>query len=258
VIHPDATPAAAEQQDLATRRAGGEHHPFHDAPSRATRWWRHGPKAAALLFWLMALGLYQWYAARNGLSPLDVVRHLIGFLGHSIYGPLLYIAVYAVRPLLLFPASLLTLAGAFVFGPVWGMLLVIIGSNASALLAYTVGRFFGHGLVQGGADGVVQRYADRMRTHGFETVFLMRLLFVPYDAVNYLAGFLHIHWLPFIAATALGSLPGTAAFVLFGASIKSFDGGLPSFNPIVLVASVALFVASLVVSRLFKRREGNP
>lgn len=258
MIHRDTTPVPTEEEDLATGRTGGTQHRPEGTPANGAPWWRHGPKAAALLFWLASIGGYQWYAAHNGLSPLDVVRHLVGFLGHNMYGPPLYILIYTVRPLLLFPGSLLTVAGAIVFGPVWGMLLVIIGSNASALLAYTVGRFFGQGMVQaGGSGGVVQRYADRMRANGFETVFLMRLLFVPYDAVNYLAGFLHIRWLPFIVATALGSLPGTAAIVLFGASITSFDGGLPSFNPTVLVASVVLFVASLVVSRLLKRRDGS-
>ena len=44
----------------------------------------------------------------------------------------------------------------------------------------------------------------------------MRLVYVPYDLVNYLAGFLRIGWMPFILATALGSLPDTLSFVLFG------------------------------------------
>ena len=76
--------------------------------------------------------------------------------------------------------------------------------------------------------------------------------------MNYLAGFLRIRWIPFIAATALGALPGTLAFTLFGASIERFDGGIPALNPWVLAASVALFLASLALSRLLKRRGASP
>ena len=214
-----------------------------------------GQKWVALAFWVTAFAAYQWYAWRNDLSPLDVVRHLIDFFSASLYGPLLFILIYTVRPLLLFPATLLTIAAGFVFGPLLGVVLIVIGSNASALLAYVVGRFFGQGLLsEGKAGGIVQRYTTRLREHSFETVFLLRLLFAPYDLVNYLAGFLRIRWIPFIAATALGALPGTLAFTLFGASIERFDGGIPALNPWVLAASVALFLASLGLSRLLKRR----
>lgn len=99
----------------------------------------------------------------------------------------------------------------------------------------------------------MQRYSKRLRENSFETVFLLRLLFVPYDLVNYLSGFLRIHWGAFIVATALGALPGTLAFTLFGASIEQFDGGIPALNPWVLVASVALFLFSLGLSRVIKR-----
>ena len=85
---------------------------------------------------------------------------------------------------------------------------------------------------------------------------IMRFIFLPYDMVSYLAGFLRIHYWPFILATALGSIPGTIAFVLFGASIEHFDGGLPSLNPNILAASVVIFIVSIALSRLFKKREG--
>ncbi len=214
-----------------------------------------GQKWLALAFWVLAFAAYQWYAWRNDLAPLDVVRHLIDFFSASFYGPLLFILIYTLRPLLFFPATLLTIAAGFVFGPVFGVLLVVIGSNASALLAYVVGRFFGQGLLrEGQAGGIVQRYTTRLREQSFETVFVLRLLFAPYDLVNYLAGFLRVPWVPFIVATALGALPGTLAFTLFGASIERFDGGIPALNPWVLAASVALFLVSLALSRIIKRR----
>ncbi|MCK7519004.1 MAG: VTT domain-containing protein [Ignavibacteriales bacterium] len=105
------------------------------------------------------------------------------------------------------------------------MLYTIIASNISSTIAFYVGHFFGEGLLKDdGSDGWIQRYARRMRENSFETVMVMRFIFLPYDAVSYLAGFLKIHYWAFILATALGSIPGTIAFVGFGASIESFDG----------------------------------
>jgi len=223
--------------------------------ARATDGLRKKQKWIVLACWLLAFAAYQWYAWQHDLSPLDVVRRLIDFFSAGFYGPLIFILIYILRPLLLFPATLLTIAAGFVFGPILGVILIVIGSNASALLAYAIGRFFGQGfLTENGSAGIVQRYTTRLREHSFETIFIMRLIFLPYDLVNYLAGFLRIHWLPFLVATALGALPGTLAFTLFGASIERFDGGIPSLNPWVLAISFAIFLASLGLSRLVKRR----
>ncbi|MCX6045994.1 MAG: TVP38/TMEM64 family protein [Chloroflexi bacterium] len=218
----------------------------------------HAQRLIALAFWLALLIGYQWYATVNALSPLQVVQRLVAFMQTGFWGPLVYIALYAVRPLILFPSTVLTLAGGFVFGPIWGVLYTLVASNTSATIAYLIGRYFGQTLLKDdGSDSWIQRYARRMRAHSFDTVMVMRFIFLPYDAVSYLSGVLRIHYPPFILATALGSIPGTIAFVGFGASIEHFDGGLPALNPATLAFSVAIFIVSIALSRLFKKRESR-
>ena len=229
------------------------------AQNPASFWAQHGQKVAALAIWLLVIGGYLWYTQTNNLSPLAAVKNLVGSIQSSVYGPLFYILLYALRPLIFFPASLLTLAGGFLFGPVWGVLYTIVASNASAMVAYLVGRYFGQGLLDADqSSGIIQRYARRMRNNSFETVLIMRLILLPYDLVNYLGGFLRIDWKAFLLATALGSIPGTISIVLFGASFEdNFGEGLPSFNPWSLVFSVGLLLVSLGLSRYFKRQEQN-
>lgn len=217
---------------------------------------RNRQKIAALTFWVGLILAYQWYANSNDLSPLQVVQRLLDFMKNGLWGVLIYIVLYAIRPLILFPATVLSVAGGFVFGPFFGVLYTIIASNISSTIAFFVGQFFGEGLVRDdGSDGWVQRYARRMRENSFETVMIMRFIFLPYDLVSYLAGFLKIHYWSFILATALGSIPGTIAFVGFGASIEAFDGSLPKLNPVTLGFSVAIFLVSILLSRIFKKRE---
>ena len=185
------------------------------------------------------------------------MQNLLDFLTQGFWGPLIYILLYAIRPLILFPSTILTLAGGFVFGPVLGVLYTMIASNISSTIAFFVGRFFGEGMLKDdGSDGLIQRYARRMREHSFETVMIMRFIFLPYDAVSYLAGFLRIKFWPFILATALGSIPGTIAFIGFGASIESFNGTLPKLNPVTFGVSVVIFIISIALSRIFKKQEG--
>ena len=94
-----------------------------------------------------------------------------------------------------------------------------------------------------------------MRANSFSTVMTMRFVFLPYDLVSYLSGFLRIAPLQFLAATALGSLPGTVAFVLAGASIERLDDGVGGLDLRVLALSAVIFVASLIAARILKKRE---
>lgn len=216
---------------------------------------KHWQKLLAGFFWVLALLAYFLYTSQNNLTPLDTLRQLIAFVSESFWGPLIFITLYILRPIFLFSAGLLTIASGVLFGPVFGVIYTVIGSNIGASVAYLIGRFFGDGLIDiKESEKGLGSYVKRMRASSFETIFIMRLIFLPYDLVNYLAGLLRINFLAFIGATALGALPGTISFALFGAS-SGLSEGTPSFDWRVLAASVAIFVLSLVISRLVKRRE---
>lgn len=80
-------------------------------------WFReHAQKLVALLFWVLLILGYQWYAYTNHLSALEVAQNLVDFLTKSFWGLLAYFLLYAIRPLILFPSTELTVAGGFVFG----------------------------------------------------------------------------------------------------------------------------------------------
>lgn len=219
---------------------------------------QHGQKLGALAIWATIFIGYTIYARANNLGIADAILALADLL-RSPAGPIIYIAAYLLRPILLLPALLLTIAGGSIFGPI-GILYVIIGANAGALLAYAIGRYFGDGLIaeDDTSDGLIGRYAKRMRDNSFETVFIMRLIFLPYDLVNYLAGFLRIDWKAFLLATILGSIAGTISFTLIGASLTLEQALAGDFqpNPWTLAISVAMFVISIAVSRIVKKREG--
>jgi len=210
--------------------------------------------------WISAIAAWQIYQSSNGLSTTETAQRFIDTVGESWWGVFAYVLVYLARPIVLFPASILTIAGGILFGPVVGVLVVVVAANASAMIAYGVGRLLGRAP---GADdetsddtmSFVRRWSIRMRDNSFETVLIMRLLFLPYDLVNYVSGILRLRWLPFLLATALGSLPGTVSFVLLGASIDRVDEGLGGIDPAILVVSVVIFVVSLVLARLLRRRQ---
>ncbi|HSH01830.1 MAG TPA: TVP38/TMEM64 family protein [Anaerolineae bacterium] len=223
-------------------------------------WLKHRAKLVAVLFWGVLLGGYYLYAHVNELTVRDSVTLLATFLTGSLLGPLFYIGLYTLRPIIFFPATALTLLGGFLFGPI-GLVYTIVGANASAMVAYGIGWYLGEDLLQEQeGTGFIQRYTKRMRENSFETVLLMRLLFLPYDVVNYAAGVLKINWQGFLWGTVIGSLPGTVSFVLLGTSFGTLDdllAGNVSLDPKIFAFSVALVAVSIGISQYLKRRGGD-
>jgi uncharacterized membrane protein YdjX (TVP38/TMEM64 family) len=210
--------------------------------------------------WLALIGGAAAWAATSGRGPAEAATDLVDAIQGSAWGPLAFVAVYLVRPLIFFSAAVLTVAGGFLFGPVGGVVLVVIAANGSAMVAYGLARWLGgERFADPEATGRLTRWTRRLRDRSFETVIVMRLVYLPYDLVSYLAGALRIHPVAFLAGTAIGSAPATVAFVLFGASLESFDGGVPQIDAPVLIASGVMLVAGLAISHLLRRRDaGRP
>jgi uncharacterized membrane protein YdjX (TVP38/TMEM64 family) len=220
-------------------------------------------RRTALIVWAAFLAAYLVALATTDLGPLAVLVATGAFLAGAPLGPAAYLLAYAVRPLALFSAALLTVAAGVLYGPIVGIGLAVVGANLSALVAYAVGRALGGEIPAGPpGPGWGARLLSRLRTHTFETVLTLRFLFVPYDAVNYLAGAARLRVTPFLVATAVGSLPGTVTFVLFGAGLGDLselaEGRLPSPDPWLLGVSAALFVISLAGARWLRRRRARP
>jgi uncharacterized membrane protein YdjX (TVP38/TMEM64 family) len=212
-------------------------------------------RTVVISMWLVAVLLWRRYQTSNGLSAGGAAQEFIDSVEMAWWGIAAFVGVYLARPLVLFPASVLTIVGGVLFGPVVGVLVVVVAANSSAMIAYAVGRLLGRAPGDKTSDSVINRWASTMRDNSFETVLIMRFLFLPYDLVSYAAGALRIRWAPFLAATALGSLPGTVSFVLLGASLDHVDQGLAGLDTRALVASVVLFVASLAIARFVRRRQ---
>ena len=219
-------------------------------------------RVIGLLAWGLAVAAYVLTVVRTGSTPLDVLVVVLTFLSDHPLGVLAFLVVYALRPLLLFPATLLTVGAGLLYGPLAGVALVVLGANASAVVAFGLGRAYGADLAGAAlAHPRLRGVSQRLRANAFEAVLTLRFVFTPYDAVNYLAGALRLPLRPFVVATAIGSLPGTLVFVFFGAGlgdVAALDAGrLPTPDLPLLAASAALFVTSLALARVWRAREAR-
>jgi uncharacterized membrane protein YdjX (TVP38/TMEM64 family) len=211
-------------------------------------------KRIIVVFGWVAL-FVSWFVWQRstGRGPVSSTQQLIDAVSGKWWAVLAFLVLSVIRPLVLFPATLLTIAAGLLFGPVGGVAVAIIGSNASAMVGWSAAVWIAPKGVGAGRKAVAA-WTDRLQRNSFEAVLLMRLLFLPYDLVNYGCGLLRVKWRPFLLATAIGSIPGTVAFVLAGASVKRLDQGIGGIDGRVALVSVLLVAISIGISQLLKHR----
>ena len=204
-----------------------------------------------LALWAAVLAAFWLYVHWQDEGLLELFRGWLTFLRSGVTGPLLFLIIYLVRPFLLVPITLLTVASGFLFGALWGFLYAWTATLLSSALAYLFGRY-----VAGDVTQVSARFVESLRTRAFETVLISRFLFVPGDLVNYASGVLRISFRAFLLATAVGGVPGLLIGVLAGASIEGeFGTSGVRLNVWYLLASGVLLVSSLALSAFLRRRQ---
>lgn len=149
-------------------------------------------------------------------------------------GALVFALIYIVAALLFVPASLLTIAAGFLFGFFWGVIIVSIASNLGALAGFFLGRYVAR-------DAVRLKVQDSPRFHAlyravgkeaFRVIALTRLVpLIPFSIQNYAFGLTTASWQKFLAASWLGMIPGTLAFVYIGAAANTLTQALNAEGP---------------------------
>jgi uncharacterized membrane protein YdjX (TVP38/TMEM64 family) len=174
------------------------------------------------------------------LTP-DAIRSMIGSLGW--WGPAVFVLLYTVRPLLLFPSIILTLAGAMIFGPWWGTFYVVLGGLLGACLCFGISRSMGREQFGKYFSRYVKlaTWDGKLAEHGFKTMLIMRLVPVfPYDPVSFLAGISKIRFSDYVLATLLGMIPGALAYNVLGYSMNDICS--PVFLAAVVLLSLVLCI----------------
>lgn len=172
-------------------------------------------------------------------------------LGWGAWGPVIYIALFAVGPSFLVPGAVMTIAGGLAFGTLWGSAYSLIGANAGAFIAFAAGRFVGKGFVERIVGERFESMLQKIADHGFQIIFYLRLVpIIPYNALNLLAGASPIEFYDYFWATIIGMIPGTILFAFLG------DALWHPMSPKFFIA-IALIAASALLGELYRRRFGK-
>lgn len=213
-------------------------------------------KPVLALLWLSLFSVFAWLWYTSGIALTETPEVINSWLQEFglINAALIYVVIYTLRPLLFFPASILTLTSGLVFGPWLGILFTIIGENFSANFAFLIARWFGRSWISSKEQGSILEWEERIQRNGFLTVLFMRLIYLPFDAVNYGCGLTSIKQRDYALATLIGIMPGLVTFVLLGGAAAANTEN----RMLVLGGSFACFLFGLLIAKRLRSQQVNP
>lgn len=195
--------------------------------------------ALVVLVFGTATLLYQWI----DLRPSEIRDYIIQF---GWLAPLVYILLFTVRPLILFPTSVLSVAGGLAFGTLPGVVYTVIGATFSALVAYYLAIRFGDRFLRHFESSDYEKIQHKIEEDGFFYVLILRLIpLVNFDLVSYASGLAKVSLPAYLFATVVGMIPGAFANNFLGSSIASGDWGM-------IAIAFGVFIVLTLVATVFR------
>jgi len=171
----------------------------------------------------------------------------------------IFIAAYAIVTGLSLPgAVILTLAGGFLFGAVGATLFVNIGATTGATLAFLTARYLLRDTVEQKFDKWLGPFQEGFAKNAFSYLLTLRLIpLFPFFVVNLVSGLTRVSMGTYVAATALGIIPGSFVYAYAGRQLGAINSLKEIASPNVIGAFVLLGLLALVPA-IYKRVTAKP
>jgi uncharacterized membrane protein YdjX (TVP38/TMEM64 family) len=173
---------------------------------------------AAAAYAVLGRGTLSFEALVGHRAAIDRFVH-----DHALLALLAYVAVYTATVSLSLPgATFLTVCGGFLFGLAAGASAAVVGATAGATVIFLVARTaLGETLLKR-AGPRAARLAEGFREDAFSYLLFLRLVpAFPFFLINLVPALAGVRLAPFVAATALGVIPGAIAFAFAGTGLDS-------------------------------------
>jgi uncharacterized membrane protein YdjX (TVP38/TMEM64 family) len=190
-----------------------------------------------LLAILLATGLVWGFGWHEQLTLSAVIRNrqaLADYVNTNLLVAIgSFMLLYTLAVALSFPgASLLTIAGGFLFGWFVSGTATVLAATLGATVIYLAARSSIGSALTKKAGPVATRLAAGFRENAFSYLLFLRLTPVfPFWLVNIAPAVFHVPLSTYVTATLIGIIPGTYAFAVIGSGLDSVIDAQEAAHP---------------------------
>lgn len=174
------------------------------------------------------------------------------YFENKIQTLLLYFLIYVLTTALSVPgATILTLAGAGIFGFWTSLILISFASTIGATLAFLSSRFLFQDIVQEKFGKKLSKINQGMEREGAFYLFSMRLMPIfPFFMINLLMGLTSIKTPTYFFVSQAGMLAGTLIYVNAGVQLSEIESTKDILSPDIILSFTLLGIFPLLVKRI--------
>ncbi len=132
-----------------------------------------------------------------------------------------YVLIYAASTAFMVPASVLTVAGGFLFGLVFGSMATVIGATLGASILFIAAKTSIGSVLREIAGPFLSKMEKEFEQNAFSYLFTLRLVPIfPFAVANIAPSLLGAKFRDYVFTTFFGIMPGTIAYTWIGAALK--------------------------------------
>ncbi|MGE6628929.1 TVP38/TMEM64 family protein [Bacillus sp. NPDC077027] len=171
----------------------------------------------ALLIACVAFVLWWFNTHHLHVTPKDIKDWILQF---GMLAPLVFFLLSLVRPFVLIPVTVFSLAAGLAFGTVFGTIYALVSTTAGAVGSVWIASTFRRQKHEP-KNKQLKAVRRQIEQHGFIYILLLRIAPIHFDFVSYAAAASRVKYGVFVAATFIGLIPGTIALNVLGSSFVS-------------------------------------
>lgn len=203
------------------------------------------------------MGLYDKISLQMLQENKEVLHQAVE--DNPIITALQFMGIYTVFVALSLPAAtLLTLAGGFLFGAVLGTVYVVISATVGATIVFLVARTSLGKTLREKAGGLYKKVEKNMNENATGYLLFMRLVpLFPFFLVNIVPALFNVRLHIYVLTTLIGIIPGSFVYVNLGQQLGDIDSLKDLVSYQTLLAFLLLGIFSLIPTciKQFKRHK---
>lgn len=226
-------------------------------------------KLIPIFILLLCLAAFFYFHLYEYVSFHSLKSHRVFLLNyvknHFALAMMIFIFSYIILVAISAPGVvLLTLAGGFLFGPVLGTILVVLGATIGATIIFYAAKTALHDFLY----GISQKWFSKL-AKGFEANAVSYLLFLrlvplfPFGLVNIVPAFFGVRIYTFVLTTFFGIIPGTFVYIMIGNGLGLVleHDQIPNLNiifqPAILIPIIGLAILALlpIIYKVLRRHK---
>ncbi|MDH3728456.1 MAG: VTT domain-containing protein [Myxococcales bacterium] len=229
----------------------------HQQEASSTAW----RNARLIVLATIIVSLAALFYASRGYEDFDPATVRAWVQGRGAWGGLLFVAAYSCLQPLGARAIFFLLSAPLIWSPIDAFLLSWAGAVGTAVVSFMIARFVARDWVQRRMPRGLHRFDDRLYTHGFRTVLLLRLMFYTTPALQYALGVSRVALRPFLLGTVLGVVPFTFVMTFVGSRVSAWLEHHPiatwpwaELGPLIVVLTVVVITVGALIARRWRAR----